>query len=177
MPGRGRLGVPWVSADRQYGRLAKSLDDAIGFGLTTVVEPQNSLDDLALFARARAEGRLRSRIVAALFHPRGTTDADLDDFAEAARRHHDDRLRVGPLKLFSRDILRVGPEDIPGTVAEAVIVGGEVVRQGRAGPEWNTHPRRGRLYACGRSSAHALHQEGQAVIAGSSSGSRSVCRS
>lgn len=50
------LGLPWASPDRQYGRLAKSLDDAIGFGITTVVEPQNSLDDLPLFERARAEG-------------------------------------------------------------------------------------------------------------------------
>ncbi|MFJ6751775.1 amidohydrolase [Streptomyces sp. NPDC091266] len=99
------LGVPWASTDRQYGRLAKSLDDAIRFGITTVVEPQNSLDDLALFERARAEGRLRSRIVAALFHPRGTTDADLDDFAAAARRYTGDRLRVGPLKLYIDDVV------------------------------------------------------------------------
>ncbi|MER7622300.1 amidohydrolase [Streptomyces sp. NPDC126503] len=99
------LGVPWASPDRQYGRLAKSLDDAIGYGITTVVEPQNSLDDLALFRRARAEGRLRSRIVAALFHPRGTTDADLDAFEEAARRYADDRLRVGPLKLYIDDVV------------------------------------------------------------------------
>lgn len=99
------LGVPWASPDRQYGRLAKSLDDAIGFGITTVVEPQNSLDDLALFERARAEGRLRSRIVAALFHPRGTTDADLDDFAAAADRFADERLRVGPLKLYIDDVV------------------------------------------------------------------------
>lgn len=99
------LGLPWASADRQYGRLAKSLDDAIRFGITTVVEPQNSLDDLALYTRARHEGRLRSRIVAALFHPRGTTAADLDEFAEAARAHHDDRLRVGPLKLYIDDVV------------------------------------------------------------------------
>lgn len=99
------LGVPWASPDRQYGRLAKSLDDAIGYGITTVVEPQNSLDDLALFERARAEGRLRSRIVAALFHPRGTGDADLDDFAAAAERFADDRLRVGPLKLYIDDVV------------------------------------------------------------------------
>nr|WP_202512729.1 amidohydrolase [Streptomyces sp. SID3343] len=99
------LGVPWASADRQYGRLAKSLDDAIRFGITTVVEPQNSLDDLALYTRARHEGRLRSRIVAALFHPRGTTDADLDDFAAAAREYTDDRLRVGPLKLYIDDVV------------------------------------------------------------------------
>lgn len=100
-----KLGLPWASPDRQYGRLTKSLDDAIGFGITTVVEPQNSLDDLALFERARAEGRLRSRIVAALFHPRGTTDSDLDDFAAAARRYADDRLRVGPLKLYIDDVV------------------------------------------------------------------------
>ncbi|MFC9627141.1 amidohydrolase [Streptomyces sp. NPDC056930] len=99
------LGLPWASPDRQYGRLTKSLDDAIGFGITTVVEPQNSLDDLALFARARAEGRLRSRIVAALFHPRGSTDSDLDDFAAAARRYADDRIRVGPLKLYIDDVV------------------------------------------------------------------------
>ncbi|MFJ7068548.1 amidohydrolase [Streptomyces sp. NPDC101115] len=99
------LGVPWASADRQYGRLAKSLDDAVRYGITTVVEPQNSLDDLTLFQRARAEGRLRSRIVAALFHPRGTTDAELDAFAAAAREFADDRLRVGPLKLYIDDVV------------------------------------------------------------------------
>ncbi|MFE7095440.1 amidohydrolase, partial [Streptomyces erythrochromogenes] len=99
------LGVPWASPDRQYGRLAKSLDDAIGYGITTVVEPQNSLDDLALYERARAEGRLRSRIVAALFHPRGTTPQDLDDFEAAARSYAGDRLRVGPLKLYIDDVV------------------------------------------------------------------------
>ncbi|GGT72871.1 amidohydrolase [Streptomyces lateritius] len=99
------LGVPWAAPDRQYGRLVKSLDDAIGYGITTVVEPQNSLDDLALFERARTEGRLRSRIVAALFHPRGTTDTDLDEFSAAADTYADDRLRVGPLKLYIDDVV------------------------------------------------------------------------
>ncbi|NDZ78044.1 amidohydrolase [Streptomyces sp. SID10853] len=99
------LGVPWAASDRQYGRLVKSLDDAIRFGITTVVEPQNSLDDLELFTRARTEGRLRSRLVAALFHPRGTTDADLDDFAATAARFNDDRMRVGPLKLYIDDVV------------------------------------------------------------------------
>ncbi|MFE7955723.1 amidohydrolase [Streptomyces sp. NPDC057413] len=99
------LGVPWASPERQYGRLLRSLDDAVRFGITTVVEPQNSLDDLDLFARARKEGRLRSRLVAALFHPRGTTEADLDAFAEAARRFDDDRMRVGPLKLYIDDVV------------------------------------------------------------------------
>lgn len=99
------LGVPWASPDRQYGRLARSLDDAVRFGITTVVEPQNSLDDLELFTRARTEGRLRSRVVAALFHPRGTTAADLDDFAAAAKEFDDERFSVGPLKLYIDDVV------------------------------------------------------------------------
>ncbi|MFF9817618.1 amidohydrolase [Streptomyces sp. NPDC014006] len=99
------LGVPWASPARQYGRLLRSLDDAVRFGITTIVEPQNSLDDLELFVRARKEGRLRSRLVAALFHPRGTTEADLDEFAEAARRFDDEWMRAGPLKLYIDDVV------------------------------------------------------------------------
>ncbi|MBG0828796.1 amidohydrolase [Planomonospora sp. ID67723] len=98
------LGVPWASAGRQYPRLLASLDMAIRLGITTIVEPQNSLDDLALFERARAEGRLRSRVIAALFHPRGTGDAELADFAAAARGG-DEWLRAGPLKLYIDDVV------------------------------------------------------------------------
>ncbi|MFI5660936.1 amidohydrolase [Streptomyces sp. NPDC051684] len=99
------LGVPWASPERQYGRLVKSLDDAIRFGITTVVEPQNSLDDLTLFERARTEGRLRSRLVAALFHPRGTSDADLDEFEAATHAYRDEHMRLGPLKLYIDDVV------------------------------------------------------------------------
>ncbi|MFD0526274.1 amidohydrolase [Kitasatospora arboriphila] len=98
-------GVPWADPDRQYRRLAGSLDTAARYGITTVVEPQNSLDDLPLFERALAEGRLRSRLVAGLFHPRGTTPEDLAAFAAAARRHASDRFRVGPLKLYIDDVV------------------------------------------------------------------------
>lgn len=98
-------GVPWAAPDRQYGRLLSSLDMAARYGITTVVEPQNSLDDLALFERAMAEGRLRSRLVAALFHPRGTTAAELAEFAGVSRRYTSDRLRVGPLKLYIDDVV------------------------------------------------------------------------
>lgn len=99
------LGVPWADPERQYRRLRGSLGMAARYGITTVVEPQNSLDDLALFERARSEGALRSRLIAALFHPRGTTEAELAEFAEAARRFDDDRIRVGPLKLYIDDVV------------------------------------------------------------------------
>lgn len=99
------LGVPWASPERQYGRLCGSLATAARLGITTLVEPQNSLDDLALFERARAEGVLRSRLIAALFHPPGTTGEELAEFAEAASKHADDHFRVGPLKLYIDDVV------------------------------------------------------------------------
>lgn len=97
--------LPWASADRRYRRLVASLRMAADSGLTTVVEPQNSLDDVPLFTRARDEGELRSRLVLGLFHPRGTPASDLDDFAAAAREYDDDRLRVAPLKLYIDDVV------------------------------------------------------------------------
>jgi hypothetical protein len=97
--------VPGYSDARRYARMLDSLDMAIGFGITTVVEPQNSLDDLPLFERARSEGQLRSRVVAALFHPPQTTDDELDAFTDAARTYDDDRFRVGPLKLYIDDVI------------------------------------------------------------------------
>ncbi|MFI6601223.1 amidohydrolase [Nonomuraea sp. NPDC050536] len=96
-------GLPWAGEERRYRRLLASLEMATRYGITTVVEPQNSLDDLALFERARAEGRMRSRVIAALFHPRGTSDADLQDFAAAART--DPWFSVGPLKLYIDDVV------------------------------------------------------------------------
>ncbi|WP_431897761.1 amidohydrolase [Nonomuraea sp. bgisy101] len=99
------LGVPWAGPDRRYARLLGSLDMATGYGITTIVEPQNSLDDLELFERARAEGRLRSRLIAALFHPKGTGAADLAAFARAASRYDDEWLSAGPLKLYIDDVV------------------------------------------------------------------------
>ncbi|MFL5766837.1 MAG: amidohydrolase [Actinomycetota bacterium] len=96
---------PNFAPESQYRRLFSSLDMAIGFGITTVVEPQNSVDDLPLFERARAEGRLRSRLIAALFHPRGTTADELDEFEAAKRRFGDDRFRVAPIKLYIDDVV------------------------------------------------------------------------
>jgi predicted amidohydrolase YtcJ len=97
--------LPSFSADRRYGRLLESLQMATRFGITTVVEPQNSVDDLPLFARARDEGALQTRLIAALFHPPGTTEDDLDAFEDARWTFDDDRLRAGPIKLYIDDVI------------------------------------------------------------------------
>jgi predicted amidohydrolase YtcJ len=96
--------IPNFAPASAYRRLVHSLELAAGCGITTIVEPQNSVDDLHLFARARDEGDLRSRLIAALFHPPGTTAAELDEFEEARRTYDDDLLRVGPVKLYIDDV-------------------------------------------------------------------------
>jgi predicted amidohydrolase YtcJ len=98
--------LPGYEPTMQYERTLESLDMAVGFGITTVLEPQNAPEDMWIFERARTEGRLRSRVIAAMFHPVGTTDADRASFAAERERLGDDgRLRVGPIKLYIDDVI------------------------------------------------------------------------
>ncbi len=97
--------VPGYARELQYSRTMESLDMAIAYGITTVVEPQNSPDDLWIYERAREESRLRSRLVAAMFHPVGTTGAERAEFSAARARFDDDRLRVAPIKLYIDDVI------------------------------------------------------------------------
>ena len=97
--------LPGFSPDATYARLLASLDMAARFGITTVVEPQNELDDLELFVRAREEGTLRSRLIAAIFCEPGTTAQRLDAIEDARRTYDDDRLRVSPIKLYIDDVI------------------------------------------------------------------------
>ena len=97
--------IPGHAPDAQYERLVASLDMAIGYGITTIVEPQNGLDDVELFVRARDEGSLRSRLIAAMLCLPGTDGARLDALVEAKRTYADDRFRVGPIKLYIDDVI------------------------------------------------------------------------
>jgi predicted amidohydrolase YtcJ len=96
---------PNFGRDATYRKLLRSLDMAAELGITTAVDPQNALDDLALFVKARDQGAMRSRVIAALFHTPDTTTDDLDAFAEAKRTHDDDWFRVGPIKLYIDDVI------------------------------------------------------------------------
>ena len=97
--------VPGYAPSRQLERLVASLAMATELGITTIVEPQNGLDDLELFVAAREAGALRSRLIAAMLCLPGTTAERLDALAEAARAHDDDRFRVGPIKLYIDDVV------------------------------------------------------------------------
>ena len=97
--------VPNFGTEATYRKLLRSLDMAAEFGITTAVDPQNAVDDLPLFEKARHEGAMRSRVVAALFHTPDTTADELDAFADAKRAYDDDRFRVGPIKLYIDDVI------------------------------------------------------------------------
>ena len=97
--------LPWASDQRRYQRLARSAREAIRCGITTVVEPQSGLDDLPLYQRARAEGTLASRLIAALYLAPGAGLDQLAQFDMARRRYDDDLLRVGPVKLYIDDVM------------------------------------------------------------------------
>jgi hypothetical protein len=100
-----RAVLPSYSDGRRSLRLRRNLSVAAGFGITTIVEPQAFLEDLPLLARARAEGGPHPRLQVALFHPRGTTGADLARFQEARRLYADDGLRVAAIKLYIDDVI------------------------------------------------------------------------
>ncbi|MFT3797833.1 amidohydrolase [Microbacterium sp.] len=101
-----RRDIPLYSPERRYRRMLSSLDMAASLGITTAVEPQVPLAELDLVLRARREGRMRSRVIAALFHP-----VDADDAFRAALREAvdgapvDAHLRFGPVKLYADDVI------------------------------------------------------------------------
>ena len=97
--------VPAYGNPAQYERVRAGLAMAASCGITTVVEPQNSPDDIALFVNARERGDLSARVIAALFHPVGTTSADLEEFEHLIAQYQGDDIRLGPIKLYIDDII------------------------------------------------------------------------
>ncbi len=101
-----RRDIPLYSPERRYRRLLSSLDMAASFGITTAVEPQVPLAELDLVLRARREGRMRSRVITALFHPVDADDAFRADLREAVDGvPRDAHLRFGPVKLYADDVI------------------------------------------------------------------------
>lgn len=98
--------IPMYSPERRYRKLVGSLALATASGITTVVEPQVPLAEIDLLSRAHAEGRLSSRVIAALFHPIDADAAFRRDLREAVdSAPQNDRLRFGPVKLYADDVI------------------------------------------------------------------------
>ncbi|MEL4319886.1 amidohydrolase [Leifsonia sp. YIM 134122] len=98
--------IPMYSPERRYRKLLTSLRMARATGITTVVEPQVPLAEMDLLFRARDEGELSSRVIAALFHPMDADASFRADLREAVDSAPvDARLRFGPVKLYADDVI------------------------------------------------------------------------
>jgi hypothetical protein len=85
--------------------VANNVAAATRAGITTVVDPQSYLEDLDLYSKLRAEGKLPARLQVALFHRRGTPEETLKLFDQARRKYNDDWLRVSAVKLYIDDVI------------------------------------------------------------------------
>ncbi|MFT3871648.1 MAG: amidohydrolase [Nocardioides sp.] len=98
--------IPLYSPERRARRLRSSLQMAAAVGITTAVEPQVPLAELHLLEELRDEEGLRSRVIAALFHPIDADAAFRRDLRAAVdQTRQDDRLRLGPVKLYADDVI------------------------------------------------------------------------
>lgn len=85
--------------------IAQLLQQAARAGITTVVDPQSYLENLPTYVQLKKEGKLPQRLQVALFHRRGTTDAEIDKFAAAVKGYNDDTFRVAAVKLYIDDVI------------------------------------------------------------------------
>jgi len=97
--------MPQQSEEDNYQQLVANLDRAVRLGITTLVDPQVELSELGSYERAFSDGHLKSRLRIALFHPPGTNDATIAQYAEAIRTFGNERLRVSAIKLYIDDVI------------------------------------------------------------------------
>lgn len=98
--------IPMYSPERRYRKILGSLDMATRSGITTVIEPQVPVAEIGLFERALNEGRLTSRVIAALFHPVDSAPEFRQELRAAVdEAPRSDRLRFGPIKVYADDVI------------------------------------------------------------------------
>jgi hypothetical protein len=87
------------------GNIEHLLQQAAKAGITTVVDPQSYLESIPIYVQLKKEGKLPQRLQVALFHRRGTTDAEIDKIVEAVKLYNDDTFRVSAVKLYIDDVI------------------------------------------------------------------------
>ena len=98
--------IPMYSPDHRYRKLLTSMQMATRLGITTVVEPQVPLAELELFERAQREGKLSSRVIAALFHPIDEGNDFRSQLRSTVDQHiNSEFLALGPIKLYADDVI------------------------------------------------------------------------
>jgi predicted amidohydrolase YtcJ len=97
--------LPGYHPDAQYERVSENLRAATAFGITTVVEPQNGISDIALFERAWDEGVLNGRLIAAMIFTPESRAGALDELDAFIKTYSHDAISVGPIKLYIDDVI------------------------------------------------------------------------
>ncbi len=119
--------LPSYAEARRVESLRRNLEAAARYGITTIVEPQAFPEDLALFQAERESGRLKQRLQIALFHPRGTSQAQIDRFDAARERFADDRIRVAAIKLYVDDVIEPHTAAMLAPYADAPATRGDTI--------------------------------------------------
>ncbi len=100
-----RKRLPSHSTENSAGNVEQLLRRAARAGITTLVEPQTFLETVPLYAQLEREGRLPQRLQVALFHRRGTSDAEIARFQAARKQYDSDLFRVAAVKLYIDDVI------------------------------------------------------------------------
>ena len=100
-----RKHLPSHSEAGAAGRVVQLMQQAAQAGITTIIEPQTYLETVPLYGQLEKEGRFPQRLQVALFHRRGTTDAELDKFEAARKQYASDWFRVAAVKLYVDDVI------------------------------------------------------------------------
>ncbi|HXY10918.1 MAG TPA: amidohydrolase [Terriglobales bacterium] len=99
--------LPRETKAREDQGLQNSLAMAIGYGITTLIEPQCTVARLhESYDDARKRGELPLRMQVALYHRQHTPASQIDQFgAVRSTFDNDDRLRVSAVKLYIDDVI------------------------------------------------------------------------
>jgi len=99
--------LPRETKAQENQGLQNSFAMAIGYGITTLIEPQCTVERLhESYDEARKRDALPLRMQVALYHRQHSPLSQVDQFDEVRRTfHNDDRLRVSAVKLYIDDVI------------------------------------------------------------------------
>jgi len=97
--------LPQRTPEEVYQGFSGNLQNAIRFGITTIVDPQSHPERFSLYERAEREGALKSRLRVALFHAPDTTEEEILEFEKIRDAHRMGRIRVPAIKLYIDDVI------------------------------------------------------------------------
>lgn len=100
-----RSQLPSHSTGSEIRSIRGNVAAAVRCGITTIVDPQSFLEDLDTYQKLLNDGQLPARLQIALFHRRGTSDADIKLFDQARQKYNSDRIRVSAIKLYIDDVI------------------------------------------------------------------------